>query len=985
MTRRLIEGVSGKGVEYLKSADSVRLAHLVKIELPASTETTKIYDYVTDFLIDFTYKGNTYRAGNVVDISGSKESEGFRTDKLTVKTPGELNTELTRALADLNSQSYENKKVEIYRVYLDEANEVIPVSAEGHVTVFHGIINNVSITENITSGKSVVAWECSGIFKDFEKVNGRETTPESHKSYYPTDTGFDQSNKALDLLVKYMGTEKKYKIKKNWLGIATGVKEYEVEVEKEVDLDVTLGAKYLPIIYGVRKVPGIPVFMDVDKDDPSNVTMIYAFCEGEVDAFLNLEVEGKLAVCSNNRTRDEVNAETTTGACMGSVQASDTLSIYKMDAYNYSLAARVGGQSGKMPWDTGKDLQDQSISDIENALATKFSPSNDVTATEGTADGDYFIVPTDKATYTLTVRHGGAAQVADAEMVSKAAARNFLNQSELGLGAEYWDSNARLDNTAYMKVEFCINGDDAEIPEVSAVVCGRKVRIYSDPTTYVLGSTTNPVWHLLDYMTNFKNGGQIADVDIASFITTAAELDKLDTSYADNIDSEMTMWKYLGWKRQNADQATIMQCNTYIDTSKTVNSNINTILSQFNGSLNNVNGKYVVSLHTDSTPVDTISVGDVIGKITVKQGKSSKKFNSIQANIIDPINDWNATQVSFYSQSFLSQDNNIPKKGNINLQNITNYYTARAKAERELRLSRFNRDVSFKVGYGYSNIVVDDNILVDYPRFFATPQKFRVTGITTNSNGTIDVTAQMFDSSVFDITDQDGRDDTIDGGISSFPAIKDLEYVDLPDDAYTFNDDKAQGLLVWPEIDDARIIRYEVIHYSAQNVDDKVFADVTPNKTLNGKHYLPVYEMEDGVLRIFKVRIVFNGGEVSRYKRIEINPNSVQVEPAVYDAIQNLTSNAVGGVFEGGDVVLNWDAATVPSAPFYHIEVRSQGTLINSSYTSANTFTYALAQNLLDYAAQNANAVGAYRNLSLRVRITNGNPGDKFSNWTEVN
>jgi hypothetical protein len=54
---------------------------------------------------------------------------------------------------------------------------------------------------------------------------------------------------------------------------------------------------------------------------------------------------------------------------------------------------------------------------------------------------------------------------------------------------------------------------------------------------------------------------------------------------------------------------------------------------------------------------------------------------------------WNQIQVSFYDANYLQQDSMLEKKLNLAFAGITNYYTARSMAARELRKSRYSREL----------------------------------------------------------------------------------------------------------------------------------------------------------------------------------------------------------------------------------------------------------------------------------------------------
>ena len=74
-----------------------------------------------------------------------------------------------------------------------------------------------------------------------------------------------------------------------------------IPVTREVDLRFDLQARYIPIVYGVQRVKGIPIFADVDKDlTPNRESSVYvasAICEGPIQSVLNVYVDDKALIC----------------------------------------------------------------------------------------------------------------------------------------------------------------------------------------------------------------------------------------------------------------------------------------------------------------------------------------------------------------------------------------------------------------------------------------------------------------------------------------------------------------------------------------------------------------------------------------------------------------------------------------------------------------------------------------------------------------
>jgi len=226
-----MRNISASGKNFLATETSFKIAHLVAIELSSSTATVPVFSYATDYFTDLTIDGNTYRANRILTVGSITEREGLVNYKVNLTVPGELEEELRRVIIDSSSESYEDRKIIINRVYLDPQGNPIDISTDtpdGAMTYFEGTITDTSVKENITNGSSVIKWECASVFQDFERIDGRITDDAAHRGTdlagqtgegakrpeYNTDTGFQHANQAISVVGQYTTLETKYKLKK---------------------------------------------------------------------------------------------------------------------------------------------------------------------------------------------------------------------------------------------------------------------------------------------------------------------------------------------------------------------------------------------------------------------------------------------------------------------------------------------------------------------------------------------------------------------------------------------------------------------------------------------------------------------------------------------------------------------------------------------------------------------------------------------------
>ena len=156
---------------------------------------------------------------------------------------------------------------------------------------------------------------------------------------------------------------------------------------------------------------------------------------------------------------------------------------------------------------------------------------------EGEIDSIQSIFIDDKqVSWTGSLTHGTTREVASGDSnfykdgSSHIQVQAFLGQdgqtaSSILTANSNWDSNYRLRGVAYLAFRFKWNQDVfSGLPNIKAVVRGKKVDIYDaglnlTPSTY----TTNPAWHLFDYLKNDRYGKGLSntDLDIPSFVSAA--------------------------------------------------------------------------------------------------------------------------------------------------------------------------------------------------------------------------------------------------------------------------------------------------------------------------------------------------------------------------------------------------------------------------------------------------------------------------------
>ena len=407
--------------------------------------------------------------------------------------------------------SYINRDVFIYKAHINPTTGQI-IGAP--YLVFKGIISKAKLTET-PDKNSVVSWGITSHWGDFVRVNGRLTSDQHHRALsgtglsdpaalvrpeYQNDLGFLHSEQAINLISIYQVKETKTKVKykKGFFGIGAKMKtrEYQVDVDREVDLRFNLEAKYLPVVYGVQRVDSIPIFVDTLKSDSKKVYAAYALCEGEIGGLYDLYFDDVNSVCIDEKdydTRATQNSENTVDVlCVGRADRGDTLTPTTVNGASTSFGF-ISDIWASSAWDRAGFINPQIFpEDIRgNYIDPSFTIGSPTGASSGAGvlheKGATFVTPID----TRIVFHSGKPnQRADNLLANIAAQNNFKVQSDYYSGtADYWGPNHRLLDTAYVVAEYTIGEGETTIPSLDFTVRGKILECYNYDYSYTQDPT----------------------------------------------------------------------------------------------------------------------------------------------------------------------------------------------------------------------------------------------------------------------------------------------------------------------------------------------------------------------------------------------------------------------------------------------------------------------------------------------------------------
>jgi len=441
----------------------------------------------------------SFRANGVLRVTKIDDTLVTGTSIPTVITLS--SEEIISVLLDKNADSYSsfiNREVYIYRAYFKEGAIV-----GSPILLFKGIIYNVNFQDNETDIK--VTWGLTSHWGDFAQVRGRITSDTFHRALdqngvpqpgsalkpaYAYDRGFIHSESSINMLSTYSVLVEKQdvKYKKGFLGIGSGVKvrKYFVNEDRNTKLDFQLQAKSIPIIYGTRVVPGIPIFADTLNNDSANVYVVYVLSEGEIGGIYDIYIENNSLICNDKADADARSGQTADNSveyiCIGRADRGDALGGEIATSETSFNFYDEEGERSSLYNERGRD-QNLNIKYLMQQYGVGIQPTY---SSYGVLDGESIRL-TNPQEITLDFFSGKPDQEAAASLSNIAHQKGFKIQNNYWIGegtGDYWGPNHRLLDTAYIVGNFIIAEGETTIPEIQYVVRGKLLECYNYDYSY---------------------------------------------------------------------------------------------------------------------------------------------------------------------------------------------------------------------------------------------------------------------------------------------------------------------------------------------------------------------------------------------------------------------------------------------------------------------------------------------------------------------
>ena len=423
--------------------------------------------------------------------------------------------EIVAILRDVKPTNFVNRSVFVYKAFLDSENPSILIG--NPILLFKGIISNVSYKES--DSKAIMTWGLKSHWGDFQQVRGRLTSDDFHRALkadptsgklvgnpeasirpeYANDKGFAHSEMAVNMIGIYKDTELRYRMTKHGLlKRKTKMHEEEVEVEREVDLRFDLAAKYLPVVYGIRRLNGNLVFEDTSAglNGAGEVFIAEALCEGPIHGIFNVYIEDASLICVDEPDSD-------VRAAVSPVpedNAVDVFCVGRTDKGQVLDGSSVGGNSdltylldntSGLGWQEEPGTVERPFFD-----AAKFRRGGRKRSNEGSLsfsagstgvlhdDGFSIDAPTD---IKVEFKAGKTDQEASSILMTQAHGDGFKIQKDFwgaSLSGDYWSENHQLLDTAYTVTKNALTAEQTTVADLEYVVKGKIIDCYNYDGSY---------------------------------------------------------------------------------------------------------------------------------------------------------------------------------------------------------------------------------------------------------------------------------------------------------------------------------------------------------------------------------------------------------------------------------------------------------------------------------------------------------------------
>lgn len=307
-----------------------------------------------------------------------------------------------------------------------------------------------------------------------------------------------------------------------------------------------------------------------------------------------------------------------------------------------------------------------------------------------------------------------------------------------------------LKNVAYLAITVPRNSQIDINYNLTAIVKGRKIRVYSSLTNYELMYSENPAWVMLDFLTSYNglglclnNYGNIDQTllyelfDIQSFIEAAAFCDETIPTQSKDENGNI--------KTEYLPRFTF---NMIFDAQTSARNLRDEIYRSCRGGLFIKNGKLQFKIDKAEPVSEVFDEEDIIkGSETFQTIPKEEHYDILKCTYISPKHEWQKVEATAEIPVY---KDGIPIEHNINIYSCTNFQQASRLAwyyvNSKILQPYFG---SFKTDYRAFDIEVGDVISFSSILMGLTDYKVKVTSLTDNGAGIYTINWRTYDERLY--------------------------------------------------------------------------------------------------------------------------------------------------------------------------------------------------------------------------------------------
>lgn len=307
-----------------------------------------------------------------------------------------------------------------------------------------------------------------------------------------------------------------------------------------------------------------------------------------------------------------------------------------------------------------------------------------------------------------------------------------------------------LKNLAYLAISVPRSQKIDMNYNLTAIVKGRKIRVYKNKYEYEIKYSENPAWVMFDFLSCY-NGlglcinqyGQISEslindlFDIESFVEAAAYCDELiKTTKTDENGNEVT------------EESPRFTFNMIFDAQTSARTLIDEIYRCCRGGLFIKDGRLQFKIDKPERVCKIFTQNDIIkGSETFQTIPKEEHYDILKCSFISPAHEWQKVEATAEIPEYRD---GVPIEHSVNMYSVTNFPQASRLAWYYVNSKRIQPYFgSFQTDYKGYDLEVGDVISIDSLLMGLEKYKVKVTGVIDNNAGIYTINWRTYDERLY--------------------------------------------------------------------------------------------------------------------------------------------------------------------------------------------------------------------------------------------